>query len=179
MQAQVPHAFGGALALAHYAEPRPTSDIDVNVFVPVERWPQVRDALTPLGIDVEANAEELEREGQVELEWKGNPVHLFFSCDPLHKEMEESAREIPFGGGTIPLVAPEHLIIRKTLLGRPKDQRDIEAILARTPIDQAKIDAWVERLGDWRISLGRNATSADRPRQAGTSAADREARPAA
>ena len=31
---QVRHAFGGALALAYYAEPRGTVDIDVNVGVP-------------------------------------------------------------------------------------------------------------------------------------------------
>lgn len=107
----------------------------------------MRDALASVGIDVEADVEELEREGQIKLKWRYNPVHLFFSCDPLHKEMEDSAREIPFGDCTIPLVAPEHLIIRKTLLGRPKDRRDIEAILARTSVDQAEIDAWVKRLG--------------------------------
>lgn len=28
------HAFGGALALAHVAEPRGTVDVDVNVFAP-------------------------------------------------------------------------------------------------------------------------------------------------
>ena len=33
----IPHAFGGALALAYYATPRATVDIDVNVFVPVAR----------------------------------------------------------------------------------------------------------------------------------------------
>ncbi|HEY7952208.1 MAG TPA: hypothetical protein VID70_04420 [Solirubrobacteraceae bacterium] len=31
-QAKVAHAFGGALALAYYAEPRGTIDIDLNVF---------------------------------------------------------------------------------------------------------------------------------------------------
>jgi hypothetical protein len=30
----VPHAFGGALALAYHAEPRATIDIDLNVFLP-------------------------------------------------------------------------------------------------------------------------------------------------
>ena len=29
--------FGGALALAYYAEPRGTLDVDVNVFVPLDR----------------------------------------------------------------------------------------------------------------------------------------------
>ena len=31
-QRRIPHAFGGALALAYYATPRATIDIDVNVF---------------------------------------------------------------------------------------------------------------------------------------------------
>ncbi len=35
----IPHAFGGALALAYYAEPRATIDIDLNVFVPVAPAP--------------------------------------------------------------------------------------------------------------------------------------------
>lgn len=120
-EAGVPHAFGGALALAYYAEPRETQDIDVNVFVPAQQ-------------------------SEVKLDWEGTPVHFFFSCDPLHEEMERSIREVPFDDGTIPLVSPEHLIIRKTLLDRPKDRQDIEAILAVTPVDQEKINIWIRRL---------------------------------
>ena len=36
-----PHAFGGALALAYYAEPAATIDIDLNVFVAVDRFDDV------------------------------------------------------------------------------------------------------------------------------------------
>lgn len=64
--------------------------------------------------------------------------------------MKRRIREVPFGDGTIPLVAPEHLVIRKTLLGRPKDREDIERILARTPVDQEEVDAWVRRLSHLR-----------------------------
>lgn len=51
-QAGIPHAFGGAFALAYYGAPRETKDIDVNVFVraqptelkldweEIERWVQ-------------------------------------------------------------------------------------------------------------------------------------------
>jgi hypothetical protein len=127
-QAGIPHAFGGALALAFYAEPRETSDIDVNVFVPVERRLEVDKALASLGTDRE------------------HPVHLFFSCDALHEEMPKKIRQVSIGGETIPLVSPEHLVVRKTILNRPKDWRDIEAILAHTGVDQAEVDAWVRRL---------------------------------
>jgi len=145
-EAALPHAFGGAVALAFYAEPRETSDIDVNVFVPVERWPVVRESLSPLGVTTAIDEGELGLEAAIKLEWGGTPIHLFFSCDALHEEMARKVREVNFEGGTIPLVAPEHLVIRKTLLGRPKDRRDIERIRARTPIDQEEVDSWVRRL---------------------------------
>lgn len=145
-EAGISHAFGGALALAHYAQPRETVDIDVNVFVPTDCWPEVHKALAPLGIEVKVDEGELEREGQTKLEWNENPLHLFFSCDLLHEEMERRVRIVPFAGGTIPLVAPEHLVVRKTLLNRPKDRRDIEQILASTPIDMDEVDDWVKRL---------------------------------
>jgi len=120
-QAGIPHAFGGAFALAYYGAPRLTSDIDVNVF-------------------------EAAQVSDVKFNWEGTSVHFFFSCDPLHEAMEREIREVPLGDGTIPLVSPEHLIIRKTLLGRPKDHQDIEAVLAATPVDRVAIDAWVARL---------------------------------
>ena len=46
-----PHAFGGALALAYHAEPRATVDIDLNVFIPVERADEVLAPLGRLGVD--------------------------------------------------------------------------------------------------------------------------------
>ena len=47
--AGIPHAFGGALALAYYAEPRATIDIDVNVFVPTTSFDEVAEPLVRLG----------------------------------------------------------------------------------------------------------------------------------
>jgi predicted nucleotidyltransferase len=144
--AGIPHAFGGALALALYAESRETADIDVNVFVPVEQWPEVREALMPLGVDVNVDEEELKRQAEVKVNWNGTPVHLFFSSDLLHEEMPRKVKQAPLDGHTIPLVAPEHLIVRKTMLDRPKDRRDIERILATTPVDRDEVDNWVRRL---------------------------------
>jgi hypothetical protein len=42
-QAELPHAFGGAIALGYcVVEPRGTRDLDVNVFLPQERFPEQR-----------------------------------------------------------------------------------------------------------------------------------------
>lgn len=144
--AEISHAFGGALAAGHYGAPRKTDDIDVNVFVSPTEWLRVRQALASLGVEVGIDEAELEREGQVRLTWGQAPLHLFFSTDPLHPAMERKAREVPYANGTISLVSPEHLVTRKRLLGRPKDERDIERIFEATPVDLAEIEEWVARL---------------------------------
>jgi Nucleotidyl transferase AbiEii toxin, Type IV TA system len=145
--ARVQHAIGGALALAYYAEPRATIDVDVNVFVPTERWPEVREALAPLGVDVGVELKALERDGQVRLWWERNPVDLFFSYDPFHDEMRRAARRVPFAETTIPILSPEHLAVCKAMFDRPKDWIDIEQIVVDTsPLDIEEIETWLERM---------------------------------
>ncbi|HET7121481.1 MAG TPA: hypothetical protein VFI17_09580 [Solirubrobacterales bacterium] len=144
---RIPHAIGGALALAYYAEPRATIDVDVNVFVATGRWPDVRDALAPLGVDVTIDEKELERDGQVRLWWDRNPVDLFFSYDPFHEEMRRAARKVPFAESTIPILSPEHLTVCKAMFDRPKDWLDIEQILVATsPLDLDEIEGWLRQM---------------------------------
>jgi hypothetical protein len=144
--AKVPHAIGGAIALAYYAEPRATIDVDVNVFVTIDRWPDIGAALAPLGVDVALDESTLAREGQVRLWWGDNPVDLYFSSDPLHEEMEGATRRVPFSGARIPILGPEHLAICKAIFDRPKDWLDIESMLiVADPIDVATIESWLIR----------------------------------
>lgn len=153
--AKVPHAVGGALALAYYAEPRATLDVDLNVFVSTALWPKIRDALQPLGIDVAVDTESLERDGQVRLWWDANPVDLFFSYDEFHDAMQGATRRVPFGNTTLPILSPEHLAICKAVFDRPKDWLDIEQILVATePLDLPEIEGWLRRMtgdGDPRL----------------------------
>ena len=70
--------------------------------------------------------------------------------------MPKAIRRVPFAGTEIPIVAPEHLVIRKAMLDRTKDWLDIEAILhASGPLDLAEIESWLRRLagdGDHRVT---------------------------
>jgi hypothetical protein len=142
--AKIPHALGGALALAYYAEPRVTIDVDINVFVPTSRWSHVRDALEPIGVNVAVDTAALARDGQVRLWWDRNPVDLFFSYDPFHDEMQRAARRVPFDKAPIPILSPEHLAVCKAMFDRPKDWLDIEQMLVATdPIDLPEIEAWL------------------------------------
>lgn len=147
-EARVSHALGGALALAYYATPRATIDIDLNVFVPAESWREVVGALDPLGVatdDLDSIA--LERDGQYRLWWGDNPVDLFFAYDPIHEEMRREARRVPFGGTTVTILAPEHLAVCKAMFDRRKDWLDIEQmLLAADELDIDAVKKWLERM---------------------------------
>ncbi|HET8639658.1 MAG TPA: hypothetical protein VFL89_05350 [Solirubrobacterales bacterium] len=147
-KAKIPHAIGGALALAYYAEPRATIDIDLNVFVAPTRWPDVIAALTPLGVNTESlDATALERDGQYRLWWGDNPVDLFFAYDEIHTEMKKQARRVPFADTTLPILSPEHLTVCKAMFDRAKDWLDIEQILVATDdLDVAAIEGWLQRM---------------------------------
>jgi hypothetical protein len=146
--AKIPHAIGGALALAYYAEPRATIDIDLNIFVPAERWQEVVDALAPLGVNAEdLDSEALLRDGQCRLWWGDNPVDLFFAYDPIHEAMRKASRQVPFAETTLPILSPEHLTVCKAMFDRPKDWLDIEQILvAADELDLPEIDGWLEKM---------------------------------
>lgn len=146
--AEVPHALGGALALAYYADPRATIDIDINVFVPTGRWREVVNALTEIGVSASRlDPTALERDGQCRLWWGDNAVDLFFAYDPIHDEMRRQSRRVPFGGVTVSILSPEHLAVCKAMFDRRKDWLDIEQMLiAGDDLDLSEIEKWLVRM---------------------------------
>lgn len=155
--AKVSHAFGGALALAYYAEPRATADIDVNVFCTIDDFPDVAKALAAIGVDAVTDIEKLERSGQCRLQWGRSPIDLFFAYDRLHDDMERDLRRVPFSEVTIPILSPEHLMICKVVFDRSKDWIDIEQMMvATTGLDLNSVDAWLSNiLGNDHLSVAR------------------------
>jgi hypothetical protein len=129
-RADIPHAFGGALALAYYAEPRTTIDVDLNVFVTADRAVDIADALHELGVDTAPlHTPVLARDGQVRCRWGRTPIDLFFAYDALHDAMRAQVVSVPFGPDTIPIIGAEHLVVCKAVFNRPKDWLDIEQVL--------------------------------------------------
>jgi Nucleotidyl transferase AbiEii toxin, Type IV TA system len=145
----VPHAFGGALALAYYAEPRATIDIDLNVFVPAERFPEIAGPLRELGVAVDepSVADVVRRDGQVRVMWDATPIDLFFAYDPFHDAAGAARHPVPFGDETISILAAEHLAVCKAIFNRPKDWVDVDAMVAAgSDIDAAEVLRWVARI---------------------------------
>jgi hypothetical protein len=145
----VAHAFGGALALAYYAEPRATIDVDVNVFVPPSRYEDVAAPLAALGVatDDPSIRERVLRDGQARVMWDGTPIDLFFAYDRFHDAAAAATRTVPFGPTSIPILSATHLVVCKAVFNRPKDWVDIEAMLvAEADIDVSEALRWTGRI---------------------------------
>jgi hypothetical protein len=154
---RTPHAFGGALALAYYAEPRATIDIDLNLFVGPSAYPALERSLAALGVGDGVDPKVVEQDGQCRLRWGSTPVDLFFAYDALHEKMRTAARTQPFADTAIPVLAPEHLLVCKAVFNRPKDWLDIEQMLVGVEdLDLDEVAGWLERI------LGRDDPRAER-----------------
>ena len=145
--AQIPHAFGGALALAYaVATPRGTADIDVNVFVPPSRARAVFAALPDEVAWDDDDVSRVERDGQVRIFWGRTPLDLFFDTTSFHLQAAGNARTVAFAGGTIPVLDPNDLAVFKAFFDRRKDWADLEAMAEAGSFDRDVVLAWLERL---------------------------------
>ncbi len=128
--AGLPHAFGGAIALAYWTlEPRGTRDLDVNVFIPAADADRLLAAL-PAGVPVpDASRSALLTEGQTRLWWDDTPLDVFLDYAPIHRDAALHRELVPFEGVEIPVLGPIELAAFKAMFDRTKDWADIEAML--------------------------------------------------
>ena len=147
--AGIPHAFGGALALAWCTErARGTIDIDVNVFVPAAQSATALDAL-PDGVRItKANRAELDRDGQTRLWWDTTPVDVFFNTTEFHEAAARRAHRQRFAGASVPFLSCRDLAVFKAFFNRTKDWADLEEMLAAGVLDvDAVLGTLVRYLG--------------------------------
>jgi len=137
---KIPHAFGGAIALAYcIGDPRATVDMDINVFLPPE---QASIALAGLPAAVEVQADTIDvilRDGQVRLWWGHTPVDLFFNTTVFHEQVSVRAHHDRFGPVDLPILACRDLAVFKAFFDRSKDWVDLEAMAAAGTLDVADV----------------------------------------
>jgi len=157
-QAELPHAFGGALALAWCTQrARGTIDIDVNVFVSPARVADVLQALPTTITYSPVDVSQLNTDGQTRLWWDNTPVDLFLNTTEFHEAVATRARFEQFGGAEVPFLACADLAVFKAMFDRTKDWADLEEMHAAGTLDVEKVigtvahylggdDARIERL---------------------------------
>ena len=145
--AGLPHAFGGAIALAYCTgEPRATIDLDINVFLAHGR---AKEALAALPHEVRvtaANRRELTDTGQTRAWWDSTPVDLFFNTHPFHTVAASRVRQVPFAGQSIPVLDCTSLAVFKAMFNRTKDWADLEAMAEAGQLDVVAVGAFLSDL---------------------------------
>ncbi len=163
--AAIPHAFGGALALAWCTQrARGTVDIDLNVFTGVESVAATVDALPPEIRCTPADRDVLARDGQVRLWWDETPVDVFLNTTEFHTQVAERARREQFAGRSVPFLSCTDLAVFKAFFNRTRDWADLEDMVDAGTLDVDRVlgilvrylGATDERIGRMlRLTAGR------------------------
>ncbi len=138
--ARLPHAFGGALALAWCTQrARGTIDIDVNVFAPAERTAEV---LAALPHDIAHDSDDGQRcldTGQVRLWWGSTPVDVFLNTTPFHDNVALRATRHDFAGRAVAFLGCTDLAVFKAFFDRTRDWADIEEMIVAGTLDIERV----------------------------------------
>jgi hypothetical protein len=139
-QAQLPHAFGGALALAWCTQrARGTIDIDVNVFADHREAAAVLSAL-PDGVRSTADdVARCVRDGQVRLWWDTTPVDIFTNTTAFHEAALDRVVVHEFIGVAVPFLGCGDLAVFKAFFDRTKDWADIEEMISAGTFDGDRV----------------------------------------
>ena len=124
--ANVRHVFGGALALAYYAEPRGTVDVDINVGLPYESRSTLLAHLDSIGWHAYAEATRAVPAAGTRLHQVDETVviDLFFAFDDFHDDVVDRAVAKPFIHADerheLQFLSAEDLTVFKISLGGPR-----------------------------------------------------------
>jgi hypothetical protein len=155
--AGIPHAFGGALALAYcIGEPRATIDIDLNVFIAPTDVARAFAALPDAVATNPTASRAVEHDGQTRVWWDHTPIDLFFSYHPFHERIAARVRRVPFGADEIPVLSCADLAVFKAVFNRPRDWVDLQAMVDADSFDAGDAVEWL------RSILGEGAPQVDR-----------------
>ncbi|MFT5929748.1 MAG: hypothetical protein ACI805_002881 [Candidatus Azotimanducaceae bacterium] len=140
--AKLPHAFGGALALAWCTErARGTIDIDINILIPDADYQLGVEAL-PADVKVtKKDLQLLKRDGQARVWWHKTPVDLFFNSTDFHSQLLDRIRWESFAGQRIPFLSCYDLAVFKAFFNRTKDWADLEEMYAVGTLNIEQVQA--------------------------------------
>ncbi len=120
--ADVPHAFGGALALAWCTQrARGTIDIDLNIFVAAADAEGALRGLPEAVAISDADVAQVSSSGQTRLWWDRTPIDVFLNTTEYHGRVADRVRWEEFGGARMPFLGCDDLAVFKAFFGRTKD----------------------------------------------------------
>ncbi|MCC7306280.1 MAG: hypothetical protein IT173_01840 [Acidobacteria bacterium] len=144
------YAVGGASAVAFYAEPIATKDLDIFFLFD----PPQETAILSLGSIYEYCREKGYKYDHEFISIQGWLVQ-FVECgnDPLWRDALANSIQFSFEGGSIEVLSPEHLAAMWAVVARPKDILKIQHFAESDVLDPAKLKDILDRfdlLMAWR-----------------------------
>ncbi len=161
------YAFGGALALAAWSEPRATADVDVVLWVEPSRLDEAIALIRSAGIELDAEtarAEAIERGAFVGMAGHVR-VDVFIPSIPFYVEAKQRRVRTNVAERATWVHSAEVLTVFKLLFFRPKDLLDVERMLQvqgsafdRDFVRQALVDMLDDdpRIEEWDMLCERN-----------------------
>lgn len=125
----------GAQAVVVWGRPRTSLDIDVTAESSPERSSDLVREFAGRGFELRFRTGVAEFVARTRVlpfvhVMSGTPVDVVLAGPGLEEGFLDRARPVVFGERSIPVIAPEDLVVTKILAGRPKDLEDVAGILA-------------------------------------------------
>jgi hypothetical protein len=155
----IDYALGGAIAFSAWAEPRATRDVDLNLWLPLERLDEGVEVLEGVGVSIDrvrAHTDAAER-GMFVGRLGEYRVDVFVPSVPFYDEALRRRVRTRVANRDTWVLSAETLAVFKMLFFRPKDLTDVGRLveIQRGRLDLAFVRRWlVEMLGsdDERIA---------------------------
>ncbi|MFW6197759.1 MAG: nucleotidyl transferase AbiEii/AbiGii toxin family protein [Myxococcota bacterium] len=125
------YAFGGAVALAAWSEPRATADVDVVLWIPLSRVDAAIDLVQKAGVAIDPTSARTEAEDRGMFIGQAGRVRVdvFVPSIPFYDEAEGRRVRTEIANRPTWVHSPEVLAVFKMLFFRPKDLVDVERLV--------------------------------------------------
>jgi hypothetical protein len=166
------YAFGGAIALAAWSEPRATADVDVILWIESEHLARAVELIRSAGVNVDGESAKAQVSARGMFAGMAGAVRVdvFIPSIPFYSEAKARRVATTIAGRATFVHSAEVLAVFKLLFFRPKDLLDIERMLQiqgptfdRDFVRQALVDMVDEtdpRIEKWDAICMRNAVAA-------------------
>jgi hypothetical protein len=165
------YAFGGAIALATWSEPRATADVDVILWIDASRVDRAVALVQAAGVTVDEAAARAQVESRGMFVGMAGfvRVDVFVPSIPFYEEAKGRRVATTIAGRQTWVHSAEVLTVFKLLFFRPKDLLDIERMLQvqganfdRAFVRRALVDMLDDdpRVAKWDAICARNPTLA-------------------
>lgn len=139
------YAFGEAIALGYWSEPRGTVDVDLTLFVSPDRPSDCIRCLQNLGcaLDSRSVLTSLQEHGFCRVSYQGVRVDVFLPITRFYEIARQKRKTVQLGEQAIVIWDADCLAVFKMMFFRRKDIADAEQMLRSAP---TRLDhAWVRR----------------------------------